>query len=295
MRVVDEAGRVGGLVIVLAGVALLLSACAFESSRPAPNGMPDAAAGAEMPGGGGEGTTSIAPCKTPDATGLVVCLEFEDQVDDDMLDDSSPARRTVTSMGLAQMSSTMPVGGATNVVDVGANARAYVAQDTALDLKAGYTLAAWIKPDTAPPPNTARGVMDHEGQYAMIVSANGGGEMYNRCQHTGVAKYEYTTRLPVGVWQLMACTFDGTRLCAWRWASTTDHERFCHDVSIQPAASGTNGLSIGHLSNSGAPLARFDGALDSVQVYNRAMTEAQVCALVGEPAGCMPCNGGSCF
>jgi Concanavalin A-like lectin/glucanases superfamily len=273
---------------------LLLGACSFEKTVAEQSGVPDARDGAEMMTGGEE-STSIAPCKTPDPTGLVVCLEFEDEVGDGMLDDSSPARRTVTSTGLAQLSSMMPMGGTTNVVDVGTAARTYVAQDAALDLKSGYTLAAWIKPDTAPAANTARGVMDHEGQYAMIVSANGTGDMYNRCQHTGVAKYEYTTRLPVGVWQLMACTFDGAELCAWRWASATDHEQFCHAVSLQPAASGTNGLAVGHLSSSGAPLYRFDGALDSVQVYNRAMTEAQLCAMVGQPAGCMPCDGGSCL
>jgi hypothetical protein len=275
-------------------IAAHLAACSFEQTLSNVNATADAGAGAEMMTGGEE-SPSIAPCKTPDATGLVVCLEFEDNVDDGTLDDSSPARRTVASMGLAQLTSTMPIGGTTNVVDVGTAARTYVAQDAALDLAGGYTLAAWVKPDSAPAANTARGVMDHEGQYAMIVSANGSGDMYNRCQHTGVAKYEYTTRLPVGVWQLMACTFDGVELCAWRWAGASDRERFCHDVSIQPAASGTNGLAVGHLSSSGAPLYRFDGALESVQVYNRAMTEAQLCALVGQPAGCMPCSGGSCL
>lgn len=277
-RVIDEVAR------VIAGVACV-TACSFETRLA---GAPDAGEETEMPGAEA-GSAGVVPCKTPDPTGLVVCLEFEDKMDDGGLDDSSPARRSVTSMGLSQVTSTSTMGmGA----DVGAMASTYVAQDVALDLKSGYTLAAWIKPNTAPAANTARGVMDHEGQYAMIVSANGAGAIYNRCQHTGVAKYEYTTRLPVGAWQFMACTFDGTQLCAWRWASATDHEHFCHTVSLQPAAAGTQGLAIGHLSSGGVPQGRFDGALDSVQVYNRGMTEAQLCALIGQPATCMPCESG---
>src|SRR5687767_11902981 len=122
---VDDVGK-----LVIAGV---LGACSFGQTVADVNGTLDAGAGAEMMTGGEE-SASIAPCQTPDPTGLVVCLEFEDKVDDGTLDDSSPARRTVTSMGLAQLSSTMPMGGTTNVVDVGTAARTYVAQDAALDL-----------------------------------------------------------------------------------------------------------------------------------------------------------------
>jgi hypothetical protein len=70
----------------------------------------------------------------------------------------------------------------------------------------------------------------------------------------------------------------------------TDHERYCHTPTLGPATSGSRGLAVGHLSNEGAPHAQFDGALDSVQVYSRGMSEAQLCTLIGQPAGCMPCD-----
>lgn len=276
--------------VVIAGVTLVASACSFESKIDAQLVGIDANGAEMMATSGSEALPTIAPCRTPDASGLVVCLEFEDKLDDGTLDDSSPARRSVATSGLAQVT-----GHTTMAADVGTNASTYVAQDAGLDLPSAYTFAVWVKPDVLPAPNSALGVLDREGQYAMIVSANGGGDMYNRCQHTNVAKYEYTTRLTAGAWQLLACTFDGTRLCAWRWASASDNERFCHDVSIQPMPSGTHGLAVGHLSAAGAAHARFDGALDSVQVYNRAMTEPQLCALIGQPAGCMPCDGGTCL
>jgi hypothetical protein len=271
----------------LVGVAVAMSACGFDArlssdERGGLDSGDDPLGGDMMP--------SVAACNTPDASGLVVCLEFEDSVADGELDDSSPARRNAATMGLSQI----PRDGASGskmAADVGPQAMTYVAQTTALDLKSGYTLATWVRPDSVPPNGAARGVLDHEGQYAMIVSATTSGEIHNRCQHTGVAKYEYTDRLPVGMWSFMACTWDGTQLCAWRWASPTDHEHYCHTPALKPADAGAMGLAIGHLSEAGSPHARFDGALDSVQVYSRGMTEAQLCALAGQPANCMPCDG----
>jgi hypothetical protein len=271
--------RAGAIV----GAAMLLSACTFETALTAPQGEPDA----NDTGGEGAESTGVAACKTPDASGLVVCLEFEDSVDDGVLDDSSLARRNARSTGFSQIAR-----GASMAADVGPMASTYVQDVTPFDLAGAYTLAAWVKPDSLPPNSAARGVMDHEGQYAMIVSTTASGAIHNRCQHTGVGKYEFTERLPVGQWSFMACTWDGTQLCAWRWASATDHERFCHTPTLLPATAGTTGLAVGHLSSGGVAHSQFDGALDSLQVYARGMTEAQLCALAGQPAGCMPCDLG---
>ena len=264
--------------------ALVSSGCSFETRWSYEQaGEPDAGDGNEAPSG-------VAPCTTPDPTGLVVCLEFEDSVSDGVLDDSSPAGRNAQTTGVAQVP--RDANASSMAADVGPQAATYVAQDAALDLKSAYTLAAWVKPDSAMPASTVRGVLDHEGQYAMIASTSPSGAIQNRCQHTGVAKYEYTDRLPVGQWSFLACTWDGTQLCAWRWASATDHEHYCHTPTTGPAEAGAKGLAIGHLSSNGAAHSRFDGALDSVQVYSRGMSEAQLCALAGQPAGCMPCDAG---
>ena len=267
-----------------------LSACTFSKTL-SENGddmsMGDDGNGNEMP------MPNVAPCKTKDGSGLVVCLEFEDSVADALLDDSSPARMSVEATGVTQI----PRDGTASsmALDVGSDAKTYVTQSPTIDLASGYTLAAWVKPDTLPAGGTARGVMDHEGQYAMIVSATQNNVINNRCQHTGVSKYEFTEQLPVGTWSFLACTWDGNQLCAWRWSSPTDHQRWCHVPMYKPAASGTNGLSIGHLSNGAEPIMRFDGALDSVQVYARAMSENQLCDLAGQGAGCLPCSNLACL
>jgi hypothetical protein len=54
------------------------------------------------------------------------------------------------------------------------------------------------------------------------------------------------------------------------------------------------GLSIGHLSDTGAPQAPFQGKLDSVQLYDRPLTGTELCAIIGEPGSCLPCDGALC-
>jgi hypothetical protein len=263
--------------------AALLTACAFETKWVGESAdAPDAS-----DQGNSEEPAGVAACKTPDASGLVVCLEFEDSASDGVLDDSSPARRHAQSTGVTQVARD---GSTSMAADIGSMASTYVQDVTPFDLPGAYTLAAWVRPDAVPPVSSARGILDHEGQYAMIVSTTGTGAINNRCQHTGVAKYEFTERLPVGAWSFMACTWNGTQLCAYRWSSPTDHEHYCHTPTLEPNAAGSYGLAVGHLSSAGAPHARFDGALDSVQVYSRGMTDAQLCALIGQPTGCMPCD-----
>jgi concanavalin A-like lectin/glucanase superfamily protein len=264
----------------------LVAACKFD---PRLGEGPDApGGGSQMPDGstmGGDGTTSgRAPCATTDPTGLVACFEFEDGMGDGVLDDSSAAHRDATTAGV-----TSAMRGNSHALQVLPTAVTRVAQTSALDLGAGYTFSVWVHPDTLPDVGAVYGILDHELEYAMLIG-NTLGTLQNRCVHTGVARTEFTQQLPVNTWSFLACTWDGSNFCAYRWTTAGDHEHFCHHPTIPPAASGTQGLAIGHLSDNGAAHSRFDGALDSLQLYSRGMTEDQLCAQVGQGAGCMPCN-----
>ena len=55
-------------------------------------------------------------------------------------------------------------------------------------------------------------------------------------------------------------------------------------------ADGQRGLAIGTLSENGAPVSPFDGTMDSVQIYRRALSEAEVCTMVGGGSSCLPCD-----
>ncbi len=235
-------------------------------------------------------TVNVAPCSAPDPTGLVLCLEMEDGVADGTLLDSSPGRHDATVSNVSPAMRTVPAN--SPAAAIGPTTEIRVPEDAAFDRDSAYTVAMWLRPNTLPAQGTVYGLIDHEQQFAMLIGRSTGGSLQNRCVHTNVAKFEWTEQLPENAWSFIACTWDGTQLCAWRWSADTDTERFCHVPTIKPSTSGAQGLAIGHLSENGEAHSRFDGALDSVQIYDRGMTEDQLCTLIGRGPGCMPCTAG---
>jgi len=270
----------------LLSILSLLGACSFTAPA-AMTASNDASTDGALAIDADE-ASGVVPCMTPDASGLVLCLELEDGVDDGMLSDSSSGRRHAITSGLVTATRTVPA--MSTAAHVGSQSVTRVAEDLALDLDGGYTFGVWVQPDTLPAEGSVYGILDHEQQYAMLVGYSAG-SLENRCVHTGVARYEFTTVLPVGTWSFLACTWNGTQLCAYRWTSPTSNEHFCHTPVVAPSLAGTQGLAIGHLSEDGTAHSRFDGALDSLQIYNRGLTEDQLCTLIGLGAGCMPCSG----
>ena len=266
----------------------IVTACHYTApSGRESDAMPGAEDDAPLPD---SPTSTVAPCSTPDPTGLVLCLEMEDGVTDGTLLDSSPGRHDATSLSLTPAMRTVPA--MSPAAAIGPSSEIRVAEDPAFDRDAAYTVALWLRPDTLPPIGSVYGLLDHEQQFAMLLGRSTAGSLQNRCVHTGVARFEWTERLPEETWSFLACTWDGTTLCAYRWSATEDPERFCHQPTVLPNTTGVEGIAIGHLSEAGAPHSRFDGALDSVQIYDRGMTEPQLCALLGRAEGCMPCNSG---
>ena len=233
--------------------------------------------------------TTVAPCTAPDPAGLVLCLEMEDPVTDGSLADSSTGHRDATAQNLTAATRTVP--GTSPAIEIGPTTVVRVAEDPAFDRDAAYTIAMWIRPNTLPTLGTVYGLIDHEGQFAMLIGRSSvDGSLQNRCVHTGVARFEFTEQLTEDVWSFLACTWDGIDFCASRWTGDGNTERFCHKPVLTPSPTGALGVAIGHLSQAGAAHSRFDGALDSVQIYSRGMTEPQLCELIGKPAGCMPCT-----
>lgn len=267
--------------------AASLAACSFNAPGVIAG---DAAVGddedAATPGDPPPDGDGIAACDTPDARGLVLCLELEDGVDDGVLVDSSPGHHDATTAGLAP--ATRLTARSAGAAIVGPDATTRVGEAADLDRDAAYTFAMWIRPDVAPAVGEAQGLLDHEHQYAMLIGHRGAPDTLEvRCAHTDLDELADTEDLPVGAWSLVACTWDGAELCAVRWTSPRDRQRSCH-AALAPQPTGAAGLAIGHLSEDGEAHSRFDGALDSVQVFDRALTAAELCAIAGQPAGCLP-------
>jgi hypothetical protein len=259
-------------------LAILVGGCSFtgymSDDPPSP--------GDDQPPGpdAGEPPDSIAKCGTPDETDLVLCLEFEDSASDLELLDSSPARRKIATTGLSDVARMDSMA-----VHIGADSVTYLPQENALEMHGAYTLAAWVFPDTMPSIGAVGGIFDHENQYAMYVRGAARERMEHRCSQMNLPG-EWSAELPEDAWSFIACTWDGTNNCAYRWTGETDHEKWCTPMAALTDA-GAEGLAIGHLSDQGQPHSRFDGKLDSVQLYKRTLDVAQLCALVGRGADCM--------
>ena len=288
---VANRGTVRPMRLALAIVGFALGGCGFDL----PLG------GTQTDGGPGSDAREIdaamidAPlgppvaCSAPSAAGLLACFELEDNVTDGTLRDSSPAHVDATTTGLEAFQRTKPA--TSEAANVTGAVSTYVPDSPSLDLATGYTVTMWIRPTDVPSASRAYGLFDHELQYAgAIGKAATGSAAQLRCINTG-RQYEFTDSIPMDTWSFIACTWDGTTLCAQYWSSTTDHQRFC-TMPSGIAADGDHGMAIGHLSNGGQPESPFVGSFDSVQVYDRELSDAELCSIIGEPASCLPCNAG---
>ena len=288
--------RVALSTLIGAGLA---ASCQFSPAAPAIDG----GAGridATVPGGDGsgpDGAGEVGACLAVDPAGLIECFEFDDDLGDGLAASGlAGARDADLTGGLPAARPGSPA------VTIGPGGSLRAPARPAQDVSGGYTLAVWVRPDQIPVPGQVQGVLDHELQYALLLGNRGGpppppgGDpgFEARCVHTDVASprgYEYTTAAPVGAWSLLACTWDGTRLCALRWSAPDDHQHFCTDTVGAPAPAGAHGLAMGHLSDGGQASARLVGAVDAVHVWSRALSADALCAELGQPAGCMPCDG----
>lgn len=267
----------------------LLAACSYTPStgQLAEDATPSGDDATQPPPDGPN--TTVAPCSAPDPTGLVLCLEMEDDVADGTLLDSSPRHHDAAAQHLSAAMRTIPA--MSPAAEIGPTTVIRIPESADFDRDAAYTVAMWIRPNTLPDVGTVYGLLDHEQQFAMLIGRSTvDGSLQNRCVHTGVSRFEFTEQLPEDAWSFLACTWDGVDFCASRWSTNEDTERFCHKPVVPPSATGAQGLAIGHLSELGEPHSRFDGAIDSVQLYDRGMTADQLCTLIGKPAGCLPCT-----
>jgi hypothetical protein len=108
-----------------------------------------------------------------------------------------------------------------------------------------------------------------------------------RCILTGLDFYEWVDGITANTWSMFACTWDGAQVCAYRWTSPTSHSTNCFQPDSLPVATGSHGLAIGTLSDMGMPTFPLSGELDSIHIYNHALTETGLCTAVGQTDGCM--------
>jgi hypothetical protein len=162
--------------------------------------------------------------------------------------------------------------GSSNLVTVGAS--------PLLNLTTGMTLEAWIYPTAA---SGTRDVLIKEGAGVDIYNLyarNWRGLPESNVFVGGGNRTAEGTTLPTNTWTHLAGTYDGTTL-----------RLYVNGVAVASAAySGTIGTSNGPLRIGGNSLwgEYFQGTIDEVRVYNRALTAQEIQTDMARPVGAAP-------
>ena len=149
-----------------------------------------------------------------------------------------------------------------------------LADSASLDLTTGMTLEAWVKPSTVTKPWQTLLMKEGTGTFAYALYATGGepltpGGPLQPNGWWGPEQNVYSSPLPVGAWSHVAVTSDGTTARAYVNGVLKDSA----PVGGQLEAT-TGQLRIGGNAIWGGEF--FQGALDEVRIYDRALSAADI-------------------
>ncbi|HEX2706057.1 MAG TPA: LamG domain-containing protein [Candidatus Lustribacter sp.] len=227
-------------------------------------------------------TAAVPSAAVPSA--IVLSYPFENLAGG-IVRDVSPSRldgMLVNTTAAAATSASVP-GHGTAVALVGAGHQfVAVPEGNALDVDR-YTLTALVRYTGIPNDQTLGRweVLEKAGAYWMNVRTNGRvrvGGFYGSCTATSAWKFfDSTTAVPLNTWTHLAATYNGSTLTVWingsKSGSMAVTGRTCSNN--EPLAIGAkNAPSKGLLE------AFWDGQLDDVRIYNRALSAAGIAALV---------------
>ena len=215
-------------------------------------------------------TTTFAQAAAP---GLVAAYGFEEGGGTSVSDVSGNGH-TGTISGASwtaqgRYGGALSFNGSNNLVTVGAS--------PLLNLTSGMTLEAWINPTAA---SGTRDVLIKEGANVDIYNLyarNWRGRPESNVYAGGANRTAEGTTLPANTWSHLAGTYDGTTL-----------RLYVNGVQVASAAySGTIGTSSGPLRIGGNSLwgEYFQGTIDEVRIYNRALTALEIQTDMNLPVG----------
>jgi hypothetical protein len=222
----------------------------------------------------GNATTSAAVGVEVHNTGLVAAYGFEEASGTTALDRLGHRNGSV-------------LGAATRVTDGrfgkaisfdGTDDMVTIPHDSGLNLTAGMTLEAWVRPSALG--GSVRSVLmkDRTGGFDYALYAD------TAAQHptanvftTSALEAAGPAALALGTWTHLAQTWDGSKVTLYEDGA---------EVASQPST-GSLVTSTGQLRIGGSNVAGqfFSGLIDEVRVYNRARTAAQVTADMNAPVG----------
>ncbi|MEZ4366560.1 MAG: LamG domain-containing protein [Kofleriaceae bacterium] len=254
---------------------LVMTACSFPGSGgsggsdgappvlDAPLVIPDA----ELPVEDAPDAAPADVCGDPD---LLLCLEFEDDLTDGTTTDGAGARELVATdvTGTPRASG----GGTERAVLLGPTSVIYAAAEPAFQRDGNFTIELWVRADEQPAGERSV-VVDHNGNYALILAPLMGPFMRLRCAMSGTINGAIP--IPLGAWTHVACVFGVDEIRAYvggLLAGVTGRG---------PDQDGNSDLVIGQ----DAPLAggdndRLRGALDDVKLWTRALSPEELTEII---------------
>jgi hypothetical protein len=218
-------------------------------------------------------------CGTSDAA-LVLCLEFNEAglATATTAVDSSPAHNDAAISDITVTTRDVPT--TSQAIDVTSSSSVTVAASSDFG-STKYTTSAWFNISGSAPPGPQAGIVG-TSTYGLDIQGNNGRAMCTIETNHGNFQVTGTLQLPSGTWGFAACTYDGMQLCVYNGATATDLEQAS---CMQPGGALTASSSILDVGSEPQGLEPFTGGVDSVCVFTRALTAAEVCAESGV-SGC---------
>lgn len=209
------------------------------------------------------------PCRAGEQ-GVVLCVDFEEPPVAGRVLDSSPIDHVVTAISVLPE----PRLPGEHAVVLSTPSSLLVAPSPELDLPE-LTIEMWIRPDKKPP-RKGSGLFDHHDHYTMAIRDN----RRIRCGLTGDDQVTSEDAVPDKAWSHVVCRLTGGEMRVY----LNGHLSACRQ--LEPASTAPNLVG----SAIGARLApvltdRFIGGVDNVRVYSLGLTDEQICAAAGQPAG----------
>ena len=150
-----------------------------------------------------------------------------------------------------------------------------VADDASLDITAAITLEAWIRPDTLSNSKAQDRVVNKTTDYELTVSTGdtgchfgSNGDVQWRATIGGLNRRICGGVLTPGVWQHIAGTYDGNEVVLY-----VDGLAVASASRSGQIATNAEAVHLGNLANGSRA---FDGAIDDVRIWDRALDAAEI-------------------
>jgi PKD repeat protein len=160
----------------------------------------------------------------------------------------------------------------------GSNSLVTVSDSSSLDLTTGMTLSAWVYPTTWASGWKSLLMKESSGGLAYALSANSAADQPDSTLRIGGYDRQLAagSHLPSNTWTHLAATYDGTtqRLFVNGVQVGSRSQTGTLDVSANPLRVGGNTVWANEY---------FQGLIDEVRIYNRALTQSEIAAVSQEP------------